>query len=68
MLTSLKKLAMKFEPAQIIRKSTQVGGQTRRKQVQVKTCDDLRSRLIWALQSSLKFIEFAVCAVNVSFY
>ena len=55
-----KKLAMKFEPAQIIRKSTQanashrkssqVSGQTRHKSTQVKTCDDLRSRLIRPLE------------------
>ena len=47
---------MKFEPAQIVRKSTQVhasprkpmqvGDQTRYKSTQVRTCDDLRSRLI----------------------
>ena len=41
MFSSLKKLAMKFEPAQIIRKSSQVGGQTRHKSIKVKTCDDL---------------------------
>ena len=51
---------MKFEPAQIIRKSTQanashrkssqVSGQTRHKSTQVKTCDDLRSRLIRPLE------------------
>ena len=43
---SLKKLAMKFEPVQIVRKSSQVGDQTRHKSTQVKTCDGLRSRLI----------------------
>ena len=29
-------------------KSSQVGGQTRHKQAEAKTCDDLRSRLIRA--------------------
>ena len=45
-LKSLKKLGMTFEPAQIVRKSSQVVGQTRHKSTQVKTCDDFRSRLI----------------------
>ena len=40
---------MKFEPAQIIRKSSQVGGQTRHKSTQVKACDELRSRFIRTL-------------------
>ena len=57
---------MKFEPAQIIRKSTQanashrkssqVSGQTRHKSTQVKTCDDLRSRLIRPLEK-VSYVE-----------
>ena len=41
-----KKIAMKFEPAQIVRKSSQVVGQTRHNSTQVQACNDLRSRLI----------------------
>ena len=43
---SLKEFAMKFESAQISRKSVQVDDQTSHKSTQIKTCGDLRSRLI----------------------
>ena len=36
-MASVRKLAIKFEPAQIIRKSSQVGGQTRHKSTQFKS-------------------------------
>ena len=48
-LRKLEELAMKFEQAQISRKPSQVGGQTSTIVQKLKTCDDLRSRLIRAL-------------------
>ena len=50
MFASLKKLAIKFEPAQIVRESTQVVGQTKHKSTQVK---------IWCVKTSadVRFFE-----------
>ena len=45
-LHKLEELAIKFEQAQISRKPQQVGGQTGTSLHKLKTCDDLRSRLI----------------------
>ena len=47
-----------FSTHETRRKSSQVGGQRKRKSTQVKTCDDLRSRLI----RSLGCLRLTFCA------